>query len=452
MRSTPFRTPSSGSADSLAGALIELAGVTDRGRKPTSNQDSLALDETTGVAVVADGVGGERAGEVASAIVTRTVRDAVRKRLLAVAGAHVNSLRLREPELALIAQAALVDAHCEVLDNATAAGRDGMASTVVLVFVHAELATISWAGDSSVFLLREDSLKQLTRGHSLEEDLSGGRAAEPGRRRKGPLTMAAGSAGDPFMPEVRHERIRSGDILLLCSDGLTDMLEDREVARIIGRHRDSLDAAAAALVAAANDAGGEDNVTVALIGIHKTPGQIAADRGDRNATNLLARLQTRVRPAALALFTVGLVSGSLLTFAAKRGLEPASLANTGSVPADVRRQAVPQPNEPQASLPSPGVLDSSRSVPTKPKSAATLALPPTPSPQAPTVPEAAEQGIDPTPAVLPQEQGPKRGKASPSTDGKDSAQRTGSSAGGNASPSRRSRRPTKSGPSTEDGK
>ncbi len=440
----------------LAGARIALAGATDRGRQRTSNQDSFAIDEATGVAVVADGVGGERAGDVASAIVTRVVCDAVRKRLLAIAGNHVNAIRLREHELALIAQAALLDAHCEVLEAAKTTGQEGMASTAALVFVHAELATISWAGDSSVFLFRDGALKQLTRGHSLEEDLSGGRAASAGKRHKGPLTMVAGGAVDPFMPEVRHEPIRPGDILLLSSDGLTDMLQDRQVARIIDRHRASLDSAVAALVAAANDAGGEDNVTVALIAIHQAPAGIAAGQVDRHAPSLTARLLTQVRPAALALFVAGLASGSLLTLAVRRGLESALLTGTGSKPAEVRSEADPQPPKPQANQPSLGVPGSNRSAPTpatKSSSAATAAPLQEPTSQTPTVPETSdsvEERMPTAPAVLKEAHSPNCTKASPSTDAKESAaQEAASSASGNASPPTKSRRRENAGPSTE---
>lgn len=454
--------PGSGAPDYLAGTRISLAGATDRGRQRTSNQDSLALDEATGVAVVADGVGGELAGDVASAIVTRVVCDAVRKRLLAVAGDHINSIRLREHELALIAQAALLDAHCDVLDNAKAAGRVGMASTVALVLVHAELATISWAGDSSVFLLRDGTLRQLTRSHSLEEDLSGGRAASPGRRHKGPLTMAAGSAGDPFMPEVRHEPIRPGDILMLCSDGLTDMLEDSQVARIVGRHRASLDTAAVALLAAANDAGGEDNVTVALIGIHKTPSGLAADRGNRRAPNVTARLLAQARPAALALFMAGLVSGSLLTLAARSGLDPVSLDDAGPKPAEGRNEAAPQRPKRQASQASLGVPASSSSAPAKKASdAAAGTRPEPPTSNAPVLQEAPGVAVPPvatkdrmstTPVAPLKAQPLKRATESASAGRKATAtQEAASSTGGKTSPPTKSRRLEKAGPSTEDG-
>lgn len=435
-----------GTLSYLAGARITLAGATDRGRQRASNQDSFAIDEATGVAVVADGVGGERAGDVASSIVTRIVCNAVRKRLLAIAGDHVNAIRLREHELALIAQTALLDAHCDVLDAAKAAGHEGMASTVALVFVHAELATIAWAGDSSVFLFRDGALKQLTRGHSLEEDLSGGRAASAGKRHKGPLTMVAGGAADPFMPEVRHEPIRPGDILLLSSDGLTDMLQDRQVARILDRHRTSLDSAVAALVTAANDAGGEDNVTVALIAIHQTPAGISSGQGDRHAPSVTARLLTQVRPAALALFLAGLASGSLLTLAVRMGLESAWPAGTDSKPTEVRSEAGPQPPKPQANQPSLGVPGSNRSAATpatNASSAAAVAPLQEPTSRAPTVPEASDsvdERMPTSPAMLPEAQSPNRANASPSTGAKESAaQEAASSASGNASPPTMSR-------------
>jgi serine/threonine protein phosphatase PrpC len=261
----------SGAPSFVGGARISLAGATDRGRRREHNEDALVLDASYGLAVVADGVGGEQAGEVASAMAVRVVQEAVRKRLLAMVGDYVDSMRLLPEELSLIVRAALIDAHSEVLTQGSAVGSKGMSSTVTAIFVHDEVAVIGWAGDSPAFVLRDGRLAQLTRSHNVQQDIAAGRGHGQEPRRKGALTMVVGGGGDPFMPDVYCKSLSAGDILLACSDGLTDVLDDARITAIIERRRHDLDGAALALIAAANEAGAEDNITVALVRIESAP-------------------------------------------------------------------------------------------------------------------------------------------------------------------------------------
>lgn len=347
---------SAGAHNYRGGARISLAGATDPGRLRKVNEDSLALDLAAGLAVVADGVGGEKAGDVASAIVSRVVREAVTKRLLAIAGDYINSVRLRPDELSLIVRAALVDAHCEILEHARNNGLAGMASTAVVALVHGDLATICWAGDSSAFLARHGTITQLTRSHNLDEDMSGGSSGAKGRRAKGALTQVVGGGGDLFAPGVRHEAISAKDILLLCSDGLTDMLGDAQIMSIIANRELALDSAARALVAAANEAGGQDNITVALVGIESVPRREAVGLGGERKLDRPIGNPRRLLIAATTTFVLGLALGGGLTLSLRGPADSSAdrSANRGAPPsvsaaaqnAASKQVSAPSPQQP----------------------------------------------------------------------------------------------------------
>jgi hypothetical protein len=139
----------------------------------------------------------------------------------------------------------------------------------------------------------------------------------------------AGGGGDPFFPDIHCETLSAGDILLACSDGLTDMLDDARILAIVDKRRYSLDRAALALVAAANEAGGDDNITVALVGIESVPSPIVSRAA---ATQWGIRPHLPLLGVAMSALAAGLVLGGGLAFALLRDPVPHPQQRPGPYP------------------------------------------------------------------------------------------------------------------------
>ena len=262
------------------GAVLTLSGASDPGKSRDHNEDSLLVDPELGLVVVADGLGGHNAGEVASEIVTQVLAYAVRRRLLAIGGEHLNAVELEAETLELALRAALVDAHAEVLEAARAAqGRSGMASTVVALLVHGGTAVLGWVGDSPAYRFQGGRLgSPLTRSHNLSQD--SGRPPGNGGSGKSLLTRVMGGGDNIFMPDTLIFPVCAGETYLLCSDGLTDMVSDTEIGEILRASSPDLEHASGQLIQAANRAGGEDNITVALLRVDQAPRSLI-ERGEQ---------------------------------------------------------------------------------------------------------------------------------------------------------------------------
>jgi PPM family protein phosphatase len=233
----------------MALRIVEQAGLTDVGRQRTANEDSLVVRPP--LFAVADGMGGAKAGEVASAVAVEAVEGA------------------RESDEPVEAQLAEIvrDANRRIYDLAVAdESRRGMGTTLTLAKVHADEVSLAHVGDSRAYRLRDGELSQLTRDHSLVAELerSGQITAEAAEHhpQRSIITRALGPEPDVEVDTYTLAG-RDGDVFLICSDGLTSMISDDEVASILGSAR-SLDEAADALVRAANQSGGKDNITVIL--------------------------------------------------------------------------------------------------------------------------------------------------------------------------------------------
>ena len=227
------------------------AWKTDTGRRRMRNEDAYVFEPP--LFAIADGMGGARAGEVAAGIAAAALRD---ERLGVVDEASLE---------ATIAEANRRVWERSVADPATA----GMGTTVTVAFVDAPEAQIVFGhvGDSRAYRLRGDVLEQVTTDHSLVAELveSGVLTPEEAERhpQRSAITRAVGT-DRAIEVDVFTVPAELDDLVLLCSDGLTDMLSKDEIAAVIvGADRDP-DAAATALVAAANAQGGEDNITVVL--------------------------------------------------------------------------------------------------------------------------------------------------------------------------------------------
>jgi protein phosphatase len=233
----------------MALRIVEEAGRTDVGRQRTANEDSLVMRPP--LFAVADGMGGAKAGEVASAVAVAAVEDA------------------RESGEPIEAQLAGIvrDANRRIYDLAVAdESRRGMGTTLTLVKVHDGEVSLAHVGDSRAYRMRDGELTQLTRDHSLVAELerSGQITAEAAEHhpQRSIITRALGPEPDVDVDTYTLAG-REGDVFLICSDGLTSMISDDEVASILRSAR-SLDEAAEALVLAANQSGGKDNITVIL--------------------------------------------------------------------------------------------------------------------------------------------------------------------------------------------
>ena len=227
------------------------AWKTDTGRRRMRNEDAYVFEPP--LFAIADGMGGARAGEVAAGLATAALKDG--------RPAVVDEASLE----AAIAEANRRVWERSVADPATA----GMGTTVTVAFVDAPAETVVFGqvGDSRAYRLRGDVLEQITTDHSLVAELvqSGVLTPEEAERhpQRSAITRAVGTES-AIEVDVFTVPAELGDLVLLCSDGLTDMLTKDEIAEtILGAERDP-DGAAAALVAAANSKGGEDNLTVVL--------------------------------------------------------------------------------------------------------------------------------------------------------------------------------------------
>lgn len=230
---------------------ISFGSRTDVGHVRDHNEDSLTV--VPPLFAVADGMGGHEAGEVASELTIKTLEQ--------LAPAHPDAQALER---------AVEAANLNVLQAPSQGiGREGMGTTLTAAMIEGERLLIAQVGDSRAYLLHQGELQQLTRDHSLMMDLIEAGQITPEEARVHPnrsvITRAIGS--DPHMkPDIYELNISAGDRLLLCSDGLSTMLEDDEIQTIM-RHTPSPQQCASDLVDVALQAGGYDNVTVVVVDI-----------------------------------------------------------------------------------------------------------------------------------------------------------------------------------------
>jgi serine/threonine protein phosphatase PrpC len=229
--------------------IIEQAGRTDVGRQRSANEDSLAMRPP--LFAVADGMGGAKAGEVASAVAVEAVEAAQ------------ESGEPAEAQLASIVR----KANRRIYDLAVAdESRRGMGTTLTLAKLHGDEVSLAHVGDSRAYRLRAGELEQLTHDHSLVAELERSGQITPEAAERHPQRSIITRALGPE-PDVEVDTYtltgREGDLFLICSDGLTSMISDDEVRSIL-RSAGSLDEAAEELVRAANQSGGKDNITVIL--------------------------------------------------------------------------------------------------------------------------------------------------------------------------------------------
>lgn len=239
----------------------QYAGKTDVGRVRQGNEDALFADESWGVFIVADGMGGHVAGEVASQMVTERVGPGVSRAV--EEGLRGGELQERTLELIGEANRAIL----ERADNEPE--KRGMGTTLTLLTLLPESDyLIEQVGDSRGYLLRDGELRQVTRDHTVVQQQVERGALTPEQAREHPLshilTRALGTE-HAVEADTYGDKAQPGDVFLLCSDGLSGMLPDARIHEILSTPIDSLQEIADALIDAANDAGGLDNITALVV-------------------------------------------------------------------------------------------------------------------------------------------------------------------------------------------
>ncbi len=262
---------------------LEAYGHSDVGLKRAGNEDSYYCSAEEGLAIVADGMGGHASGEVASALAVKIIRD----RVLAAFGAGACS---SGEELCGVLDSAIREANDSIFEKGGAAVKTSRMGTTIAAFVFCgDSAAIAHVGDSRVYLLRDGVLHPLTQDHSLvNEQLRANLiSAEEARTSiyRHIVTRALGMKKE-VEPETQTVVLRPGDLVLLCSDGLFDMVEDEAIKNVLVEHGGDLKKAAHRLIDLANMNGGEDNITVVLISV-KGEGRERGEEEEADKTTML---------------------------------------------------------------------------------------------------------------------------------------------------------------------
>jgi protein phosphatase len=246
--------------------VVEQYAVSDTGRQRRANEDSLLARAP--LFVVADGMGGAQAGEVASQIAVESFQQGLGD--------------TAEPEARLAALALAANTQIHELSH-TNAEQAGMGTTLTALYVGEEEVSIAHVGDSRAYCLRDGELLRLTDDHSLVDELMRQGRLTPEEAVEHPqrsvITRALGPEGTVEI-DTRSYRARAGDVYLLCSDGLTTMVGEELLATELLAHPRLRDAGEA-LVRAANEAGGRDNITVLLLRLEEVRMGVTAARSER---------------------------------------------------------------------------------------------------------------------------------------------------------------------------
>jgi serine/threonine protein phosphatase PrpC len=247
---------------------LEIASCTDPGMVRSHNEDSIASDPENGLVVLADGMGGYNAGEVASGMATTVITTELQQLLVKVQPYEIDEETKQTVGGRMIREQVL-KANTSIYQAAQSQPQyAGMGTTLVVCLFYDNKMAVGHLGDSRLYRLRDNKFSQVTRDHSLlqEQIDSGIITAEQAKhaQHKNLVTKALGI--DPAVePEIKEYDARPGDIYLLCSDGLCDMVDDEDMGMTLQALGGNLKLAAQQLVQMANDNGGKDNVSVILV-------------------------------------------------------------------------------------------------------------------------------------------------------------------------------------------
>ena len=259
---------------------IESAGITDIGRKRELNEDSLFFDDGMGLYVVADGMGGHQAGEVASKLVVETIRDYMQQNPL---DGQVEELKKIDTGLSKEARQLLAGIHLSNrIVHQTASNNDaykGMGSTVSAVYFTNKTFIVANVGDSLIYLIRDGKIELLSVPHTLvaeQTELDPENAELLWSDFKHVLTRAMGVDAS-VKADINEVPFFKNDILVISSDGLTDKASPEEILELVYNRRS--DRACQGLVDLANSRGGEDNITAIVLRIKSTGNETRGPMG-----------------------------------------------------------------------------------------------------------------------------------------------------------------------------
>ncbi len=248
---------------------LQIVSRTDAGMVRSHNEDAVFSNAAAGLAILADGMGGYNAGEVASGMATTLLGNELEKAFQKTEPHRADAAGKLYAHVAL--ENEIARANTAIYQAAQSQPQyAGMGTTLVMALFHDNLMTVAHIGDSRLYRLRGEAFQQITRDHSLlqEQIDSGMISVEEARHSQNRNLVTRALGVDPVVePEIRDYDTMPGDIYLLCSDGLNDMVEDEEISLTLQALAANLDLAATQLVQTANDSGGRDNVSVILVRI-----------------------------------------------------------------------------------------------------------------------------------------------------------------------------------------
>jgi len=246
---------------------LEIVNISDVGQRRPHNEDSTASLLSLGLVIVADGMGGYKAGEVASAIAATTVVHDVTDGLTKIRPVKEDE-KAGHSQQSILVKSAITHANSIIY---TSAQKDeqchGMGTTIVTGLFYEDKITIGHVGDSRVYRLRDGKFQQITKDHSLiQEVIDRGLYTPEEAAANTPKNLVTRALGIDAKVDVDiiEEQVMTGDIYILCSDGLTDMVKDEEIHLTLSKYSANLLQAADNLVQLANSKGGKDNISVIL--------------------------------------------------------------------------------------------------------------------------------------------------------------------------------------------
>ena len=251
---------------------LEIVTSTDKGMVRSTNEDAVLANPIGGFVILADGMGGYNAGEVASGMATTLIGSELEKAF--AAGEPWRKEADGRPHAHVVLEAEIARANGAIYQAAQSQPQyAGMGTTLVMAVFHDDKATVAHIGDSRLYRLRGGEFGQITRDHSLlqEQIDSGMITVEQAKHSQNKNLVTRALGVDPTVePEIRDYDVQPGDIYLLCSDGLNDMVDDEEIGMTLQMLAANLEVCAMQLVQMANDNGGRDNVSVILVRVKES--------------------------------------------------------------------------------------------------------------------------------------------------------------------------------------
>lgn len=248
------------------GTKLLVNGLTDVGQIREHNEDFIDWDVPRGLIILADGMGGHNAGEVASALAVNSIKEALYEVLNP--DDPVENLDYSE-----LLKQAIIYANDEInRHSAEHPSCAGMGTTIATSLFDNDVVVFAHVGDSRIYRLRNNKLEQMTSDHSLvQEMVDNGFLTEEEAMTSSSRNLITRALGisDEVEVDITTDNIELGDVYLYCSDGLTDLVPDKEILEILSSNKGDLETANQELVNLANEKGGKDNISVILVSLNK---------------------------------------------------------------------------------------------------------------------------------------------------------------------------------------